>query len=682
MHTTVPCAHCGLPARGSGRASEAPVFCCSGCAVAAAVIGAARRGDAGAPRALLLRLGLAAFFGSNVMLLTLFLYSGTGAPPAALAFIKVLLAGASVAVFVLLGPPYVAGLARDVRRLRFSMDSLIALGAGAALAYSCAAVVRGRGEVYFDTASMVLLLVTAGRLFEAHAHVSGRRALVELLGMQPPAARVLRGEAWVTVDATAVRPGDRIQVAAGERIPADGRIARGAAAIDESMMTGEAVPAERSEGERVRAGCLCLNGALEIDVEAGAGGTMLARIVRSVEEAQQERGSLEGAADRVSAALTPLTLLLAAGTGAWWWGRGVETALMNSLSVLVVACPCALGIAIPMVNVVALGAAARRGILVRSVEALELLAGVDGFVFDKTGTVTSGRVAVKSVTAVRGSEREVLAAAAAAAAGSRHPVSRAIEEAAARAGIRPGPARRVEELPGRGVRAETEGGGLVLLGQPRWVAGETGGAAPVGAAVVCALDGEVVGGFGLEDPVTGEAREAARRLREAGLEVGLLSGDREEAVREAAGALGAAWAEGGLLPEDKAARIRALVAAGRRVAMVGDGINDAPALAAATVGIAASGGADVARETAQVVMLEPGLGRVADAWRLALLTRRMGRQNLAWALGYNSLALAAAAAGYLQPLWAAALMLASSVAVVTNALRLPARLAPALDSRR
>ena len=635
----------------------------------AAVLASARGEGETATRGLVLKVGLAAFFSANVMVLSLFLYSGTPAPPAALTLIRVVLLGFSLPVFAILAPPFLAGMCRDLRRLRFSMDSLIALGAGAAFLYSAAAVVRGRGEVYFDTASMVLLLVTLGRLFEAHAHVRGRRALRELLEAQPPEARVLREGEWGMVPADAVEAGERVRVLPGERIPVDGIIARGASAVDESMLTGEPVPAERAEGETVRAGTLCLNGALEIACSAPAAASLAARIVAAVEEAQRARSPLETTADRVAAVLAPFTVALAAVVV---WQRG----WLTGLSVLVVACPCAVGIAVPLVNVMALAAAARRGILVRSAAALEALAAIDTMAFDKTGTVTGGRLEVREIVPLgAASGAQVLAAAASAAAGSAHPVSRAVAAMARREGVAIEPARRTEELPGRGLRAELESGRRVLLGQPRWVAGETGTATEAREGVLCAVEGRPEGLLLLDDPVPPEAALGVAALHRMGLRLALLSGDRPEAVARAAATLGIAQHEGGLLPGDKAARIAALRAAGRRVAMVGDGINDAPALAAADTGIAVSSGTDTAREVAQVVLLEPGLARLADLVRLARVARRMARRNLAWTFAYNSVALALAASGTLRPVFAAALMLASSLAVVANTLRLPAKLA-------
>jgi len=619
------CEHCGLPRSGRGR------YCCSGCAVAAAILAG---GGEQRTRGLFLRFGLAAFFSANVMLLTLLLYSGVEIPPAVMTLIRTLLLGLSLPVFAMLAPPYFRGLAADARRLRFSMDSLIAGGAGAAFLVSAAAVIHNSGEVYFDTACMVLLLVTLGRYLEAHAHTSSRRAVRELMELAP------RREA---------HPGDRVRVLPGERIPVDGLVVSGLAAVDQSPLTGESLPVERGPGDTVYAGSLCLNAGLEIECTAGE--TLVERMIRSVEEAQSLRSPRERLADRLAAVLVPVTVLLAVVAAAS--GR-----LMDGLAVLVVACPCALGVALPMINVIAIGVAARRGILVRSAEALERLAEVRTVVFDKTGTLTTGRIRVIG---------EVPPEARAAAAGSTHPVARAV--AAGASGPVPA-ARRIEELPGRGLRAELEDGRTVLLGQPRWVAAQVQSPPPVSGALWCAAQGRLLAELELEDPVLPEAREVTAELRRAGYGLVLLSGDRASAVARTAALLEIGESYGEMLPEEKAARVRALP----RAAMVGDGINDAPALAAAEVGIAVHGGTDVGREIAQVVFLSPGLRQLPWLLNLARITRRMGRQNLGWALSYNAIALSLAAAGLLRPLWAAALMLASSLFVVTNTLRFPRRL--------
>jgi Cu2+-exporting ATPase len=635
---------------------------------------AGERLDVRQSRGLLLRLGLAAFFSANVMVLSLFLYSGEASPLAA-RLVDGLLLVLSLPVFVLLAPPFLAGMARDLRRRRPSTDSLIAIGTAAAFVYSTVSYFRGSTAVYFDTATMVLMLVTVGRLLESNARLRGRRAVEALIALQPPTARVWRDDGWHEAAAAEVRGGELVQVLAGERIPVDGRIVRGASAVDESMLTGEPLAAEKEEGDSVRAGSLCLNGVLKIETSGDSSQTLLARIVASVEEAQKLRSPLERMADKAAAAFVPSVVVLAAIVA-------VTSAWLNGLAVLVVACPCAMGIAVPLANVLALAAGARRGVLVRSSEALERLALTDTLVFDKTGTLTRGEVEIKYVAPVPGEDEwTVLAAAATAAADSRHPVSRAVSRRARQSGVEPAPRRRVEVMPGRGVQVESEGGALFVLGQPRWVASRVGSVPQDWLAgmkarldsthgvVWCAVDGRLMGALLLDDPVSGEARECVAACRRLGLRLGILSGDRQEPVTEAAAVLKIPFAEGGLLPEDKARCIHELRAAGARVAMAGDGINDAPALAAADTGIAVSNGTEVAREVAEVVFLESGLWRLTELIQLARRTRRIARENLGWAFLYNIIAVGLAATGKLRPILAAVLMVASSLLVTANSLR-------------
>lgn len=627
-------------------------------------------------RSLMLRLGLAAFFSSNVMVLSLLLYSGE-TPPDVRPMIERLALLLSAPVLVLLEPPFLAGLMRDLRRGRFSMDGLIGLGTGAAFLYSCWNVVAGREGVYFDTATMLLLLVTAGRLLEANARLEGKRALEGLVRSQPPEARVWREGNWRWVEVASVVPGERVQVAAGERIPVDGKVERGTAAVDQSMLTGESLPVERGPGSQVHAGTLCLDGTLELTVTAAVGDSLLQRMIRAVEEARAQPSRRERLADRAVAVFVPATLLLATTVTLYWWRRDPARAWLNGLSVLVVACPCALGIATPVVSARALGAAARNGVLVRSAEAMERLGELRTVALDKTGTVTSGRVTLRRL--VGDDPRELLSKAAAAAAGSLHPVATAVTRAAEASGIRAGAARFARTVPGRGIEAQLEDGSKVWLGQPRWVAAEAG-VPPVhwkvegdSGVAWCAIEGRLLGGFVFEDPVTQEAIEAAAACRRMGLHLVLLSGDRSEAVAEAARRLGIREFAGGLLPEEKIQRLRALQARAAPVAMVGDGVNDAPALTAADVGIAVSGGADISREVAAVVLLASDLRALPRLVALARRARTVARQNLAWAFGYNSIGLALAAAGMLRPVWAALLMLASSTAVILNSLRVGRR---------
>jgi Cu+-exporting ATPase len=470
-----------------------------------------------------------------------------------------------------------------------------------------------------------------------------------------------------------VTAGERVQVWAGERIPVDGEVERGAAAVDQSILTGESLPVERGPGSQVRAGSLCLDGTLELVATAPAAHSLLQRMIRAVEEVRATPSRRERLADRAVAVFVPATLLLAVIVTAYWWRREPARAWLNGLSVLVVACPCALGIATPVVNVRALAAAARRGILVRSAEALERLADIRTVALDKTGTVTRGQVEVKRV--LGNDPAELLAKAAAAAAGSLHPVAKAIARAAAAAGVSPAARESARTLPGRGIEARLEGGGVVRLGQPRWIASQAG-ASPEGweaqgasGVAWCASEGRLLGAFVFEDPVAEEAIEAVAACRELGLRLTLLSGDRSEAVAEAARRLGIADYAGGLLPEEKVERIRVLQERERLAAMVGDGVNDALALAAADVGIAVSSGTEVTREVAAVAFLEGDLRKLPRLIELARRARRVALENLAWAFSYNSVGLALAAAGLLRPIWAALLMLVSSAVVIGNSMR-------------
>jgi heavy metal translocating P-type ATPase len=579
----------------------------------------------------------------------------------------------SVPVLVLLEPPFLAGLARDLRRRRFSLDGLIGIGAAAAFLYSGWSLAAGGEAVYFDTATMLLVLVTAGRLLEANARLEGKRALDGLMRSQPVEARVWREQAWRTVEASSVTAGERVQACAGERIPVDGAVQHGVAAVDQSVLTGESLPLERGPGSQVRAGSLCLDGTLEITAAAPAADSLLQRMIRAVEELRATPSRRERLADRAVAVFVPLTLLLAAAVTAYWSRRDPARAWLNGLSVLVVACPCALGIATPVVNVRALAAAARRGILIRSPEALERLAEVHTVALDKTGTVTCGQMEVTRVVA--DNQAQLLAHAASAAAGSLHPVALAVARAAEAAGVAPAPRQSARTLPGRGVEARLLDGSPVWLGQPRWVASRAGLShqpAPdegPGGVAWCATEGRLLGAFFFQDPVSQEALDAVAACRQLGLRLALLSGDRAPAVSEAARRLGVIEWAAELLPEEKVERIRASQAKGQLVAMVGDGINDALPLAAADVGIAVSSGTEVAREVAAVAFLEGDLRKLPQLVELARRARRVARQNLAWTFAYNSVGLALAAAGLLRPVWAALLMLVSSAVVIGNSMR-------------
>ena len=616
------------------------------------------------------------------------------------------------------GVPFVRGLGLALRRGVFGMDSLIGLGAGTAYAASVVALFRPGGPLFFDTAALVVAIVCLGRFFETRAQGRASEALAGLFALTPRTATVLRGGAETAVPVDTVAVGEHLRVRPGERVPLDGRIVRGGASLDESAITGESVPVERAVSDPVRAGAMNLRGFFDLEVSRPAAESTLARIAAAVRRAQAEKIPLQRAADRVAGVFVPIVMVLAALSVAVWLLAGAEAgfAIARAVAVLVVACPCAIGLAAPIAVLVATGRSARSGILFRNGAALEGLSAVRAVGLDKTGTLTTGEPAVARVEPAPGVRPgELLRLAASAEQGSEHPLGAALLAYAREREVPLTPLRRFEALPGRGVSAELETGERVLVGSARLArergarppggsgpsdpsgpeaegAGATrteaarsaknGGTEPgPGRLLVVALDeagrADLLGGVAFRDNLRPEAAEAVRRLAEDGLPVALLSGDSPEAVAAAGEAAGIAATEGGLLPEDKLAALDRLRERHGAVAMVGDGINDAPALARAEVGVAFAAGAEVAREAAPVTLIRPDLRLVSAAVRLSRRAVRIIRQNLFWAFAYNTAAIPLAAGVFypatgalLSPEVAAAAMALSSISVVGNALRL------------
>lgn len=625
------------------------------------------------------------------------------------------------------GLPFVRGLGLALRRGVFGMDSLIGLGAGTAYAASVVALFRPGGTLFFDTAALVVAIVCLGRFFETRAQGRASEALAGLFALTPRTATVLRGGAETAAPVDTVAVGDHLRVRPGERVPLDGRIIRGGATLDESAITGESVPVERAVSDPVRAGALNRSGFFDLEVTRPAAESTLARIAAAVRRAQAEKIPLQRAADRVAGVFVPIVMVLAALSTAVWLLAGADAgfAIARAVAVLVVACPCAIGLAAPIAVLVATGRSARDGILFRNGAALEGLSTVRAVGLDKTGTLTTGEPAVAVVEPAPGVRPgELLRLAASAEQGSEHPLGAALLAHARGRGIPLTPLRRFEALPGRGVSAELETGEQVLVGSVRlarehgaWPPGEPGptasgpnsaAAAPTeptrsttaattstttstmsgagtepgpGRLLAVVVDeagrGELLGGVGFRDSLRPEAAEAVRRLAEDGLPVTLLSGDSPEAVAAAGEAAGIPATVGGLLPEDKLAALDRLRERHGAVAMVGDGINDAPALARAEVGVAFAAGAEVAREAAPVTLIRPDLRLVSAAVRLSRRAVRIIRQNLFWAFAYNTAAIPLAAGVFypatgalLSPEVAAAAMALSSISVVGNALRL------------
>jgi heavy metal translocating P-type ATPase len=582
------------------------------------------------------------------------------------------------------GWPFIANAARLARRREANMDTLVAVGTLAAYAYSVWAFLDGRDDTYFEIAGAVIAFILLGKYLEASARGRASAAIRTLLQLGAKDARVLRGGVEVTVPVAELRPGDVFVVRPGEKIATDGVVRAGASAVDESMVTGESVPREKTPGDEVIGGTINASGALTVEATRVGSATALAQIVRLVEEAQDSKAPIQRLVDRVAGVFVPVVLAIAAATFGVWMltGHSVGRALVPAVAVLVVACPCAMGLATPAAIIAGTGRGAQLGILIRGGEALERSRSIDVVVLDKTGTVTAGKMRVTDVVPDDGEDaREVLARAAAVEARSEHPIARAVVEAA-----RPHEAAAATDFVsygGLGARARVNGT-EVFVGRPAFLAEHGLTSSPEldarrdalerdGKTVFAAgWDGRARGLVAVADDIKPGSARAVERLRALGLDVMLLTGDNAATANAVARAAGIAERDvvAGVLPGGKADVVRGLQARGRRVAMVGDGVNDAPALATADLGIAIGSGSDVAIEASDITLIGDDLAGVPVAIRLARRTFRTIEQNLFWAFGYNVVLIPLAAAGKVNPMLAGAAMALSSVSVVANALRL------------
>ena len=596
------------------------------------------------------------------------------------------------------GREFHAGFLRDLRHRSASMSTLVSLGTSAAFFFSVAVtlwphVFHAAGAMhYYETAAVVITLVALGRWLEARARGRTSEAIRRLVSLAPRTARVLRDGAEHDVPTADVLTGDLVRIRPGERIPVDGLVVEGRSTVDESMLTGESVPLEKTPGAAVYGGTVNATGSFVFRATRVGSETTLARIVKLVEEAQGSRAPIQRLADRVAAVFVPIVLVIAALTFLGWWLLGPAPsalyALTNAVAVLVIACPCAMGLATPTAIMVATGRGAEHGVLIRSAEALETLHRVDTVVFDKTGTLTIGRPTVTDVIALDGEEADdVLAFAAAAEQGSEHPIGAAIGGHAKQRGLALPPVAEFVTVPGQGIDAMAPDG-RVLVGNRALMdtrgididalAARAAALAGQGKTVVhVTFAGRALGLVAVADVLKPEAPATVQALRAAGMNVVMLTGDQQASATTIARQAGIDRVLAGVAPDGKAAAIQALQAEGRRVAMVGDGINDAPALAQADVGIAMGSGTDVAIEAADVTLMRGDLGGVLAAIGLSRRTIRIVKQNLVWAFGYNIVLIPVAAgllypiAGILlSPMLAGAAMAFSSVSVVTNSLRL------------
>ena len=580
------------------------------------------------------------------------------------------------------------------------MSTLIAVGTGSAFLYSLAATLvpawfvadGARPDVYYEAVIIIIALVLLGNAMEARAKTQTTRALRQLAKLQPSTARVRRDGQEQDIPIAAVRAGDVVLVRPGERFPVDGEVTSGSGAVDESMLTGESMPVEKAPGDRVIGATVNQTAALEVRATAIGAASVLARIVTLMKEAQGSQAPIQRLADRISAVFVPVVISIAVATFAAWLllpdTPSFASALTAAVAVLIIACPCAMGLAVPTAVMVASGRGAAAGILIKGGEPLERLAAVDTIVFDKTGTLTEGTPRVTDILVVPGHDRAtVLRLAAALESRSEHPLAKAVVAAA---GITAGPLPTVENMmasPGKGVLGIVDGrrvaaGTEALLRESgidvtpiesharEWAANAN--------TVVCvAIDGQAVAAFAIADTMRANANEVVSALARHGLHTVMLTGDRRATADAVAKRAGVSEVIAEVLPDGKVAAIKALQAAGHVVAMVGDGLNDAPALAQADIGMAMASGTDIAGEAASVTLMRSDLASVTEAIVLARTTMRTMKQNLFWAFVYNVIGIPVAAGVLfpvfgilLSPILASAAMALSSVSVVSNSLRL------------
>jgi Cu2+-exporting ATPase len=640
-------------------------------------------------RDLLLRFGTAVFFSMQLMLFSFGLYAGffQGIDPVSKQWLEYGALLVCTPVLFYSGWPFLKSAVRGVRNKTLNMDVLISLGAFSAYLLSIRQMFIG-GEVYFDTSAMIITLVLLGRLLENSAKKKASEAVTRLLALQPQDARIVRDSVRVIVPVAKINKGDLIEILPGEKVPLDGLVRQGISETDASLVTGESRPVEVSAGSEVIGGSMNGLGSLTVEVTRIGQETVIAQISRLVEHAQAATAPIQRFADKVSAYFIPF-VIVASGFTFWWWHRYfyADQSLLNAVSVLVIACPCALGLATPVAVLAGTGSAARRGILIKGGDILERMHKVNAVVLDKTGTITTGRMSVVEIkghgSGGMGQEKgiDILQYAASAEQGSEHLMGSAIVRYAKDHQIQLFPFDSFKAVPGQGAEASIQGT-RVLVGKSEYLTANGIVVDPViereayqieqsGKTVVWVSRGDTfLGRLAVMDVPKEDSLEAISLLKRMNIDVTMITGDNGGTAQAIADQTGIASVIAGVLPQEKTEEIIRLKAQGRVVAMVGDGINDAPALAAADIGIAMASGSDIAMESADVVLMRSDLKSVVHAIELSRKTFRIIKQNLFWAFFYNIAAIPLAMAGLLNPIVAAAAMAISSVTVVINSMRL------------
>ncbi len=624
-------------------------------------------------RSLLIRFGTAVFLSMQLMGFSIALYAGyfEGIDPQTRLLLQILAALVTTPVIFYAGYPFLRGAWFSLRNLAPNMDLLIAMGSLTAYSYSLFALATGR-EVYFDTAAMIVTLILAGRLFESSARHRATAGLDRLLQLAPATASRLVDGQTDQMDSRLLEPGDLILISPGDRFPVDGLILNGCSEVDEAAVNGEAIPVFRQAGDRVKAGTQNLNGTLTLEVEAKAADSFIARIGRMVEQAQTRKAPIQNLADRISGIFIPTVLSIAVLTFIYWGAD--QNALLHAITVLVVACPCALGLATPTAVMVATGRAAEEGVLFRGGDTLEAASQLNLLAFDKTGTLTEGRpqvIAINAVNAVN-DQLELLCCAAQLESGSRHPLAQGISVEAKRRQIFCSQLANIQQIPGKGLIAREEkllGGSAEFLREQGILLSETLDDSTA-SEVHFAQDGRYLGSICLQDIARQEAAKTFSLLRSQGYSTLLLSGDQPGSAKKISESLKIDRWLAPLTPEQKTLEIERLTELGNKILMTGDGINDAPALAAATVSCSIAGSSDIAMEQAGLLLTRPNLLLLPWALKTSQKTMTIIHQNLFWAFSYNLIAIPLAASGKLLPVYGAAAMALSSIGVLLNSLRL------------